>query len=337
MKNKNAVEYGYSLSKITRCKPIYTDLHKTSFALAQAILKHIKFSRGMLFIEDLAQKLKNKEELENSIRNDSTLNKFELSPSLNIQRHIYCFNDKLKFDFSGIRPSYMMHKADVIESIKKELTFEAKPSNNEIDTFSSNKNFIKLNLSDSGSDENEGHNKNDPVLRTFTFNDSDAPIENKMNSIHSVIHEEHEELNESRMITQTNEGSLSPPNKLLKLVCNTKSSPSLVSSNGGGGLLKLNLMGTDNSNKDEENPFKLHKVEESMNSSVTFSNKNFRQSHNESEQNNNVAPCSPDAKMRRKRRLRACEIANNPCMLIDNNNCSNKTSSFNDSANKNMN
>jgi hypothetical protein len=83
------IEYGYSLDKrmSKRTLPIYTDLDKTSYAFAQALLRHIKFSRGLLFLEDLAEK---RDQLSPDTNN--IVNKIELTPSQGVLRFNYCFN-----------------------------------------------------------------------------------------------------------------------------------------------------------------------------------------------------------------------------------------------------
>lgn len=318
---KKAVNYGYSLDKrIDRCVPIYDDLQMTSYGLAQAVLRHIKFSRGMLFIDDLAQKMRRKESIENTLKKSNNIsNKIELSPSCTTLRYNYCFKDKLRFELSGARPKYLFTKAETIESIKKELTFEPKAYNPDKDTYSSNNNVIKLNLSDSEDDSEPVGDKHIPLIRTFTFNDIDNNDNDHDSQIRSVIHEEHDEFNDSRLLTGTNEGS---PSKHLRLQCNSKLSQSIASNNSEG-LFKLNLMGCNETNphdplNDEINLFKIHQVKESEHSSGTFSNRHAKLSSEGSP--SKVVPCSPTRKMRGKRRQRACQIANNPCMLIDNDN-----------------
>ena len=155
---RKAVEYGYSLDKrMAKCIPIYDDLHKTCFSLSQVILRHIKFSRGMLFLEDLAKWIRNKEMYGSAIkRNNDINNKIELTPSQNILKFNYCFAENLKFDFSVAQPKYLMHQSSTIEDVRRELTFE--PRNDQPDQYSSN-NFIKLNLSDSEDDEVSNNKK----------------------------------------------------------------------------------------------------------------------------------------------------------------------------------
>ena len=160
---KKAIEFGYSLDKrMSKCTPIYNDLHKACFALSQVIFRHIKFSRGMLFLEDLAKIVRNKEIQGSAIkRNNDINNKIEFTPSKNILKFNYCFNENLKFDLSVAQPKYLLNRVDTVDEIRKELTFE--PRNDSIDQFASN-NFIKFNLSDSEDEDpyNQKENKHQP-------------------------------------------------------------------------------------------------------------------------------------------------------------------------------
>ena len=117
---KNAIEYGFSLDKrMPKWIPIYSDIQKTSFALAQAVLRHIKFSRGVLFLEDLALIMKNKEIQGSAIkRKNDIINKIDFSPSQNMLKFNYWFNDNLKFDLSVAKPKYLSNNIETIDEIK---------------------------------------------------------------------------------------------------------------------------------------------------------------------------------------------------------------------------
>ena len=168
---KCAMEYGYSLDKrLSKCTPIYSDLHKACFSLSQVVLRHIKFSRGFVFLEDLAGYLREEglKQSAHKLRNDIP-NKIELTPSQNVLKFNYCFNSNLKFDLSVVQPKYMLYRGDTVEDIKKELTFEAKVSSEGTGTL--NNNFIKLNLSESEDEDREQH---DNFMHTFTFHNGDV-------------------------------------------------------------------------------------------------------------------------------------------------------------------
>ena len=117
---RKALDYGYSLDKRkTNWIPIYSDLHKTSFGLAQAVFRHIKFSRGMLFLEDLALIINCKEIQGSAIkRNNDIKNKIDFSPSQNMLKFNYCFDKNLRFELSGVKPKNLFNACDTVEGIK---------------------------------------------------------------------------------------------------------------------------------------------------------------------------------------------------------------------------
>lgn len=128
------------------------------------------------------------------------------------------------------------------------------------------------------------------------------------------------------MITHADDKTNSPI-KRMNLLNVSHSSPSLLSSNGGG-FFNLNMMQCNESNKEasreEENVFKLRRIQHTTDdeeSKSSDSDDDSKQDEDDSEnptvERKDFVPMSPDGKMRRKRRQRANEIANNKHMLID--------------------
>lgn len=201
--------------------------------MAQVIFRHIQFSRGMLFLEDLAGVIRDRkiQESANKYKNDIQ-NKIELTPSHNVLKFNYCFNSNLKLEGSLVQPNYLVQKEETLEEIKKELTFECRE---EDEDSTKGMQFIKLNLSDSSENSSEvKENK----LQTFTFNNSDRVAAGKDNDINSIIHEEREEMNESRLVSVDNEDNNSHVFKM-NLLHVSQSSPSIVSSQRTGNIFNL--------------------------------------------------------------------------------------------------
>lgn len=233
---KNAVDYGFSLDKrMPKCTPIYSDIHKTCFSLAQAILRHTKFSRGMLFLEDLAHLMRGTHTVGSAHKyRNEIANKIELTPSHNRLKFNYCFNENLKFEQSVAQPRYLMQRGETIESLKKELNFEA---GDDEDIVPNDCHLIKFNLSDSENSDKD----QESLLRTFTFRQSDK--KDPHIEVKSVIHEEKDEMNESKAISLS-EGSTSPV-KRINLMKASPSSPSIASSCEAG-LFKMNMLKVSN-------------------------------------------------------------------------------------------
>lgn len=253
----------------------------------------------------------------------------------------YCFNENLKFDFSVVQPKYLMKKQEEVDEIRKELTFD--PRNNEdSDIFMSNRNFIKLNLSDSDSNE---FLQNDGGMQTFTFRNSDEKGDAKINTIKSVIHEEGNEHDESNICptaksparevfaesSSLDHDTGNSPFRRMQLI-NSRSSPSLGSHEMQGFRLYGMQQPEDRAQdvENEDNVFKRKRKydeESASDQHVKLEQANNSNKSEESKENADFVPLSPDCKMKRKRRQRANQIANNPLMLISAENCSNKTSS----------
>jgi hypothetical protein len=322
VEKQNALEYGYSLDKrMARCTPIYTDLHKTCFSLSQVVLRHIKFSRGMLFLEDLAWFLKDGSKF-SSTKNDIK-NKIEFTPSQNGLKFSYCFNDNLKLDFSVAKPKYMGYGGETIESVRKELTFEGR-----------NEEFLGQIPMQFSSDSEEENKPNDKLLRTFTFCNSEQKRE-KQNEVRSVIHEEREEFNDSRLVTGDNEWD--SPIKRINFLNASHSSPSLISSSGPG-LFRMNMLQCTEPNNAQSpvknNIFNFKRAKASEKDDEESSSSSENESEKISSEVGNFVPCSPDQFLKKKRRMRTNQIANNPNMLINNSNCSGMTSSPGKSGNE---
>lgn len=90
---KQAREFGYSLdTKLMNDEFFYIDLEKMWFCLSIAILRQIQFSRGFLFLDDLAEYLKN------AGSGEKFPNPNDLSASENELRFSYQFPDVLKLN-----------------------------------------------------------------------------------------------------------------------------------------------------------------------------------------------------------------------------------------------
>lgn len=280
----------------------------------------------MLFLEDLAKHIRLNESAKKYL--NELPNKIELTPSQNILKFNYCFNTNLKFDGSIVKPSYLLQKAENFDDLKKELTFEA----NEESSGRNNMNLIKFNLSDSDS----GSPKKVSLLQTFTFHESDEHGDGKINEVKSIIEEEHEEMNESRLLTGENNRSNSPIKKVNLLNC-SHSSPSLLSNNRGNVFNLRSICGKSKQSTEQKEPslFKAKRCSSNSEESCKMTpclqqsessegkhkdfvpmspDKNMRRRR--AERQNEGVPMSPDKNMKRKRALRAQEIANNPRMLI---------------------
>lgn len=163
----------------------------------------------MLFLEDLASVIRDRKIIESAKKYKNDINnKIELTPSQNVLRFNYCFNSNLKLDGSLVHPNYLAQKEENLEDLKKELTFECREEKEES---LKGMQFIKLNLSESSESSCK---RNENGLQTFTFNNSNDGVEEKRNDIKSIIHEEREEMNESKFVTGENEGSNSPIMKM---------------------------------------------------------------------------------------------------------------------------
>ena len=178
-------------------------------------------------------------------------------------------------------------------------------------------NFIKLNLSDSSDKDDQELNKTINFPKVFSFKNSEDHGD-KNSGMRSVIEEEKDEHNDSRNLISVHDSHNTLINRM-NLLANSKSSPSLISSRGGGFL--KNLMQSEEKRRidieDEENVFKRRVVKQSKNSEIEFlvSDHQSQVSNNRTNENNDIVPLSPDDKIRRKRRQRANEIANNPLMM----------------------
>lgn len=259
-----------------------------------------------------------------ALLNNDIKNKIEFTPSQNGLKFNYCFNDNLRLDFSVAKPKYMGYGGDTIESVRKELTFEGR--NEEI------LGQIPMNFSSDSEGEDRG---NDRLLRTFTFCNSEQEKERK-NEIRSVIHEEREEFNDSRLITGDNDGN--SPIKRINFLNASHSSPSLISSSGPG-LFRMNMLHCNESNNAQspvkKNIFNLKSITNSKNKhEIPSSSSSEEESEKVSSEVAKFEPCSPDQFLKRRRQMRANKIANNPNMLIDNSNCSGRTSSAGKSGNE---
>ena len=90
---REAKEFGHSMdTKLLKDEFFFIDLEKMWFWLAISIQRHIHFSRGFLFLDDLAKFLKTGK------WDDRILDWEELSQSENELRFSYCFPDKLKLN-----------------------------------------------------------------------------------------------------------------------------------------------------------------------------------------------------------------------------------------------
>lgn len=284
----------------------------------------------MLFLDDLAKIMRNKEIQGSAVkRNNDVKNKIELTPSKNVLKFNYCFNENLKFDLSVAQPKYLLNRVDTIDEIRKELTFDPR-SDQPSEQFMSN-NFIKLNLSDS--EDEDPYSQKEKKLQPFSYKNSQDFVDQKINDIKSVIHEERDEQNESRNRLSVESGSFNSHFKKINLLGISRSSQSLVSSKSGG-LFKLHQMQSVESKANhvdnEENVFKKRGPKLITKSSEDFrliSNNQSEGSSNDPNEKEDIVPMSPDARMKRKRRQRACEIANNPLMRKDTSESCNNTSS----------
>ena len=204
----------------------------------------------------------------------------------------------------------------LLKELNKELTFDPK---NETSDQCTSGNFIKLNLSDSDEEAENIHKIKNDFKRTFSFNNSEYKINNQNNDLNSVIHEEKDEHNDSRNIISVHEWNDTPMNRF-QILANSKSSPSLVSCRDGEFF--NNLMKSDEKRnqqiEEEENVFKRRIFKQNDKSSDSYKYENYpHNQHSDLEELElqKIIAQSPDDKMRRKRRQRAHEIANNPLML----------------------
>ena len=274
----------------------------------------------MLFLEDLAYLVRDKKVLESAYKyKNDIINKIELTPSQNVLRFNYCFNSNLKFDGSAAHPSYLAQKTEALEGLKKELTFETKD-----DKDSEDKCLIQLNLSDSDEEDN---GRNDNRLQTFTFNVSDEKDKNN-NLARSIIQEEREEFIDSRQVTGENERSNSPVQKI-NLLQVSQSSPSLLSCNRVGNVFNLrSICNQSNMDKKEEKESeapqgssvfrpKRCRLESELRSEESTPQMNEELQEEESVEEKEIVPISPDVRMRRKRAQRGQKIANNSNMVLN--------------------
>lgn len=100
---KQAREFGYSLdTKLMNDEFFYIDLEKMCFCLSIAILRQIQFSRGFLFLDDLAEYLKK------AGSGEKFLSPNDLSASENELRFSYQFPDVLKLNqLEAFKSQYM--------------------------------------------------------------------------------------------------------------------------------------------------------------------------------------------------------------------------------------
>ncbi|CAI2374587.1 unnamed protein product [Moneuplotes crassus] len=285
--------------------PIYSDMHKACFALAQVVLRHVKFSRGMLFLEDLAKVVRDREVIESAKKNMNNIqNKIELTPSQNILKFNYCFNSNLKFDGSLVKPDYLDDKMESLEGLRKELTFECKEDS------SKNNEVIKLNLSESSSPR-----RNDNIKNTFTFNSEDKEPRNTIKGI--IV----EELTDSKQMSIDDEEEReNSPLKQINFLRASHSSPSIVSSQRtGGNVFNLrSICGQSNAEKEQSSVFrpKRARLQSEQRSEESTPQMNPRMNHESEEKDLPLAPCSPDIGMKRRRQQKEKDIANNPNMLM---------------------
>ena len=170
--------------------------------------------------------------------------------------------------------------------------------------------------------------------KPFSYKNSQerfAPAE----EIESVIQEDKNEHNDSRNNESIENDSMNNQLRKINLFGKSRSSQSLMSNNSGG-LFKMNKMQSIDSNEihanNEDNVFKRRGpklVEKSSISSNKLPSHPSSNSIVDPHEREDYVPLSPDARMRRKRRQRANEIANNPLMLKENNDSSNQASSPN--------
>lgn len=265
----------------------------------------------MLFLEDLAKVVRDKEIFETfgsaKKKMNDIVNKIELTPSQSGFRFNYCFGSKLKFEGSLVKPDYLGEKIEELEGLRKELTFDAdggESKGNEV---------IKLNLSESSENEREVNMPN-----TFTFNSSEKEPRHAVDNI--IV----EELNESKHLSHDDESSQDEesdnarsPIKRINLLKASSSSPSVVSSQRTGNVFNLrSICGQSNAEKDQSSVFrpKRARLQSELESEESTPQMDPKLSHKSVEKD--VAPSSPDVRMKRRRQDRDKPIPNNPNMLL---------------------
>jgi len=116
---KEAREFGYSMdAKLLKDEFFFIDLEKMWFCLAISIQRHIHFSRGFLFLDDLARFLKTGK------WEDKILDWEDLSQSENELRFSYWFPDQLKLNNGineGINEDKRVRLSEETSNIQKAI------------------------------------------------------------------------------------------------------------------------------------------------------------------------------------------------------------------------